>query len=75
MCVFCDIVSGKIPVHKVFETEEVLAVLDINPTAPGHILVMPKPHAANMEEISEELLNQVIAGVKKAPLSLMERST
>ncbi|RJR24656.1 HIT domain-containing protein [Candidatus Microgenomates bacterium] len=43
-CVFCKIVRGEIPSHKVWEDENYLAFLDINPQADGHTLVIPKEH-------------------------------
>lgn len=43
-CLFCKIVSKVIPAEIVFEDDEVLVILDINPVNPGHVLVMPKQH-------------------------------
>ncbi len=43
-CVFCKIVAGEIPSHKVYEDEKFLAFLDINPRSPGHTLIIPKDH-------------------------------
>lgn len=43
-CIFCKIVRGEIPSHKVYEDESFLAFLDIHPLAPGHTLVIPKTH-------------------------------
>lgn len=43
-CIFCKIVSGEIPAHKVYEDEKFLAFLDINPQSPGHVQVIPKEH-------------------------------
>lgn len=45
-CIFCLIVEGKMPSHKIAETENELAVLEINPVAKGHTLVLPKRHAS-----------------------------
>jgi len=69
-CVFCKIVAGEIPGAKVYETDEVLAFLDINPVHPGHTLVIPKKHYANIEEAPAEVLSQVISAVKKVGLAL-----
>lgn len=44
-CIFCKIVEGKIPSYKVYEDENVLSFLDINPYAIGHILIIPKNHS------------------------------
>lgn len=43
-CIFCKIVTGEIPSYKVYEDENFLAFLDINPTSPGHVQVIPKKH-------------------------------
>ena len=43
-CIFCKIVRGEIPAHKVYEDGAFLAFLDINPLSPGHTLVIPKQH-------------------------------
>jgi len=43
-CIFCKIVAGEIPAHKVYEDDEFLAFLDIRPQAPGHTQVIPKQH-------------------------------
>ena len=43
-CIFCKIVKGEIPSYKVYEDENFLAFLDINPTSPGHVQVIPKKH-------------------------------
>ncbi|MCB2189387.1 MAG: HIT family protein [Deltaproteobacteria bacterium] len=51
-CIFCDIVAGKVPAFKVYEDERSLAFADINPVTPGHTLVIPKNHTANLWEIT-----------------------
>lgn len=43
-CIFCKIVRGEVPAHKVYEDDEFLAFLDIRPLAPGHTLIIPKTH-------------------------------
>ncbi len=43
-CVFCKIVAGEIPSHKVYEDQNFLAFLDINPQSPGHTQIIPKKH-------------------------------
>lgn len=43
-CIFCKIVRGEIPCHKIFEDNGVLAFLDINPVSKGHTLVISKQH-------------------------------
>lgn len=43
-CIFCKIVRGEIPSHKVYEDEHFLAFLDIHPQSPGHTQIIPKQH-------------------------------
>lgn len=71
-CVFCKIVKGELPSYKVYEDGHTLAFLDIGPVNYGHTLVVSKKHYANMEEISEKGLKEVIAVVKKIGKALKE---
>jgi len=64
-CIFCKIIAGQIPSVIVYEDEKVLAILDINPVNEGHVLVMPKMHAENLEEVSGQDLTAVILAVQK----------
>lgn len=43
-CIFCKIIKGEIPSYKVYEDDNFLAFLDINPQSPGHTQVIPKKH-------------------------------
>jgi histidine triad (HIT) family protein len=43
-CVFCKILKGEIPAHKIYEDDLFLVFLDIRPVSPGHSLVIPKKH-------------------------------
>lgn len=72
-CLFCKIVNGEIPYHKVYEDEHTLAFLDINPTTKGHTLVIPKKHAKDMEDISSEELSFVVESVKKVSSIVKEK--
>src|SRR3989338_11484195 len=58
-CVFCHIASGKVPARKVYEDDVCLAILDINPAGPGHVLLMPKQHYTVMFNVPEDVLGHV----------------
>lgn len=58
-CVFCHIANGKIPSKKVYEDDKIVAVLDINPAAPGHLLLLTKEHIAIMPQMDDELVAYV----------------
>ncbi len=64
-CPFCKIVKGEIPSKKVYEDETILVVLDINPAAKGHMLVLPKEHYPIMPLIPKETFKQLFSITKK----------
>ena len=53
-CVFCKIISGEIPSKKVYEDEKIIAINDLNPQAPVHVLFIPKEHICCANAITEE---------------------
>lgn len=64
-CIFCKIIAGEIPSHKVYEDDKVIAFLDISPVADGHVLVVPKAHYELMAEMPEDALIAAILAVKR----------
>ena len=71
-CIFCKIVSGEIPCTKVFEDDRVLAFMDINPLNDGHLLVIPKTHAATILDIGKADFSAVIAAAHKIAGAVQE---
>lgn len=65
MCIFCKIINNEIPSYKVYEDDEVLAILDISQITDGHTLVMPKKHYKNLLDASDEDINKCMSVVKK----------
>jgi histidine triad (HIT) family protein len=53
-CLFCKIAEGLIKSKVVYEDEEIIAIEDINPQAPVHVLMMPKRHIPTALEVEEE---------------------
>ena len=53
-CLFCKIVAGEIPSHKIDEDDKTLAFMDINPWTKGHALVIPKEHSRNIYDADPE---------------------
>jgi histidine triad (HIT) family protein len=52
-CLFCKIAAAQIPVSVVAETKSAMAFRDIDPQAPTHVLVIPREHFANAQEIAK----------------------
>ncbi len=72
-CLFCKIVNGNIPCKKIYEDDFVLAFLDINPTANGHTLIIPKKHFKDLDDIDEENLSHIYRAAKKIKKLLEEK--
>lgn len=53
-CIFCKIVNGQIPSTKIFEDEKIIAINDINPSKPVHILFIPKEHIDDFESLTDD---------------------
>ncbi len=53
-CLFCGIVAGDVPAQIVDSDEHTVAFMDINPATPGHALVVPRNHSADLIEISDD---------------------
>jgi histidine triad (HIT) family protein len=53
-CLFCQIVEGKIPAKVAYQDDEVMAFHDIDPKAPTHVLVIPKRHIADLNQLAGE---------------------
>lgn len=54
-CIFCKIIAKQVPSTIVYEDDEIIAFLDVRPINPGHTLVIPKNHAAGLEELDSQL--------------------
>ena len=53
-CLFCRIVAGEIPATRVHEDELLIAIRDVAPRAPTHVLLMPREHIASAADLREE---------------------
>ena len=58
-CVFCKILKGEIPAQKVYEDAKTVAILDINPVAWGHVLVMPRDHFEMWTDLPAEVASSL----------------
>jgi len=67
--IFQKIIAGRIPAHRIYEDEHVLAFLDIGPLSRGHTLLVPKEPAETLDQLSEEsaaALGRVLPGLCRA---------
>lgn len=71
-CLFCKIAAKEVNSDIVYEDDNVIAFLDINPVNPGHVLVVPKTHSEQLLDLSDELSGPVMTVIKKVMQALME---
>ncbi len=69
-CIFCKIVAGEIPGRFVRRDDDLVAIEDVNPQAPGHVLVIPVKHVRNLEEFVASESSERIAKLFKVAAEL-----
>ncbi len=70
-CIFCHIISGKVQSRKVYEDDHTVAVLDINPANPGHLLLLTKEHYSIMPQLPADVLEHVFVVAKNLSNALL----
>lgn len=73
-CVFCEIVEGRLPASVVHDDADVLAFMDINPATPGHLLVIPRRHAAGLADLPPDDGRRVFAVAQQLAAALRASS-
>lgn len=64
-CIFCGIVAGDMPAQVVDSDEHTLAFMDISPATPGHALVVPRVHAADLLEVTDRDLERTMTAARR----------
>lgn len=72
-CIFCKIANGEIPSHTLYEDGDFRVILDLGPATKGHALILPKEHAADIYEISEETASKVLVLAKHMAAKMAEK--
>ena len=71
-CIFCKIANGEIPSATLYEDEDLRVILDLGPASKGHALILPKAHAANIYEISDDMAAKAMILAKKMATKMTE---
>lgn len=71
-CLFCRIIKGEINSKNVYEDENFIGILDKDPIAEGHTLVISKKHFRNLLDMPNTLGNELIDAIKKISLKLID---
>jgi histidine triad (HIT) family protein len=64
-CIFCEIVKGRIPSIRVYEDDDFVVLMDINPVTPGHCLIITREHYPTTSEVPDALLAKALPLAKK----------
>lgn len=64
-CIFCKLANGEIPTATLYEDDDFRVILDANPAAKGHALIIPKEHYSDLYELDDELAAKVLVLAKK----------
>ena len=71
-CIFCKIANGEIPSATLYEDEDFRVILVLGPASKGHALILPKAHAANIYEISDDMAAKAMILAKKMATKMTE---
>ena len=74
MCIFCDLIEGKIPSTKILENDNFLAFEDINPQAKIHALIIPKVHIQSFNEMTPNVMAEMTTFIQEVALTLGVKS-
>jgi histidine triad (HIT) family protein len=64
-CIFCDIIAGKQPAATIWESDQVLAIVDVRQAHPGHAIVIPKAHVSDIFELPDDLAGPLMQAVSR----------
>jgi len=71
-CIFCKIVAKELPCYKIYEDDDFLAFLDIQPISLGHTLIIPKKHYPTFLETPVEVLTQMTPVIQKVGQAILK---
>lgn len=71
-CIICRIVDGEVPSKKIYEDDDVVAILDFNGANPGHSFVIPKQHIPILEQIPSHLVGKLFNVANKISSAIFD---
>ncbi|MBD3318759.1 HIT domain-containing protein [Candidatus Woesearchaeota archaeon] len=71
-CIFCQMIAGSVPTRTVYRDDKCIAILDINPASPGHVLIIPSEHVAIMPQLPDDLMGHLGVVAKKVSRALIK---
>ena len=71
-CIFCKIANGEFDSFTVYEDNDFRGIMDISPASKGHVIILPKKHAADIYELEEEIASKIYVVAKKIAVAVKE---
>ena len=72
-CIFCKLANGVFPTNTIYEDEEFRVILDLEPAAKGHALILPKEHYKNLYELPDDTAGKVMKLAKKMAIRMTDK--
>ena len=69
-CIFCMLANGDIPTNTLYEDDMFRVILDLSPATKGHALILPKGHADNLYELSDDVASKALVLAKKMAIRM-----
>ena len=69
-CLFCEVVAGEAPAHRVLHEEEAVAFLDVRPLFPGHCLLVPREHHETLGDLPEALVGELFTTARRLAVAV-----
>lgn len=69
-CLFCQVVAGEAPAHRVLDEQDAVAFLDVRPLFPGHCLLVPREHHETLADLPEALVGGLFATARRLAVAV-----
>ena len=71
-CIFCKIANGEFDSFTVYEDNDFRGIMDISPASRGHVIILPKKHAADIYELEDDIASKIYVVAKKIATAVKE---
>ena len=72
-CPFCNLAKHELPAIVVYEDDDLLAIMDLYPATPGHVLVLPKQHIEDIYSLQEDLASRIMVTATKIARAIKQQ--
>lgn len=73
-CIFCKIIKGEIPSKTIYEDETIKVIMNINPISNGHLLVLPKNHITDINDMNDNVISHSFTIIKEKLYPMLKKN-